>query len=1147
MKLFYSIFLILTFLLFSSTHLYAASTNYVDVINEPILLTSTGYDDNTHEASKNDIIYYMFKLDEDGDVTITVNDIITSDSDTPRFNFSTSGYPSTDWDTGSTTETFTGMAEDDIIYVGVLYDSLPSATAYSIVATLTTVAALDSNLTITKTSSDDIVSINGSFYYTINITNIGIDVASDINVTDILPTDMDFNTTATNDNSPYWNCSEVSGTVTCEHNASNLSAGETHTILLHVTAPSTPGDIENNATVIGIINSISHSSTASETTVISADVDNAENVCYIENSVVNYGNSYTLLEAACDKKGNFYYGEDCIASVIIVDTNASEDSILELTVSKMYAPGLDHGTASTTDGDLPLGDGPSSLNITEYSSYTEGYVVYNAELTNDNNFTITDENSYNNGGKLYGIALYADYNITGVHHSGRIYTCSGASEGNIEITTAADVIDTPIGNSATIAGYYNASTVPNPVLPSSEIPNTNIKYIQTMVANFNNRKISGVHLDLGGTATVWDYNGSETTLPYSVIPYLTDDTCTASLGNIIDPNTSEQLVIDIAEGQYSAEGTMIVSDIARELARIQTIFVNPNGLSVEGQNCLTNSSTTGNFARLAQCVNSTVQYKTAFGQDAWDRCGSGNGSPCESSNHGYSCGEGVTSCPGYNQIYDNELGCYMCTFNITASCSTDNFAIRPDNFNSTIVPNQIFTAGTDTPLTFYANKFAGTGTPDYNEAENSSFVVDVNISDSSKSCQEMSINFDPTIDFTDGIVTDNYSLPNVGDFNVTMHETIGSEFALVDADDTNDTDRLITPFTQQIKVIPDHFAIDGNFTNGSDGFTYLNNFEANATLDQNISALMNWNVIAQAQDNNTTTNYTSTCYAKDGNITLDINTSQDISDLNQSLSELLWYDDENGTIIGSVSINDPLVLPNYTAQRFEPGDSNGTGNFRYRLNFDRNITKVVNPFLMTINDINVTDTDSVSGNSALDNNATYIYGRTHASTQRYFGPTGTANIYFEAYCFGSTCTKTLLNGFSPNLKRTDDIRWFYNEVSHDTSTDGNIGTVQEKDATPLNAADDVVDVTDQNDTNPSTASLEYDANGDGIDNESYPYITTMHNDASPWLIYNEYDPTATRNEFQVHFLSEGGWTGEHETDVTTKPDANVITNRRTMW
>ena len=64
----------------------------------------------------------------------------------------------------------------------------------------------------------------------------------------------------------------------------------------------------------------------------------------------------------------------------------------------------------------------------------------------------------------------------------------------------------------------------------------------------------------------------------------------------------------------------------------------------------------------------------------------------------------------------------------------------------------------------------------------------------------------------------------------------------------------------------------------------------------------------------------------------------------------------------------------------------------------------------------------------------------------------------------------------------------------------------------------------------------------------YPYKTTMENNASLWLIYNEDNPTATRNSFSVEFEDRSAsWSGKHETSTTTKDVNATRTNRRLMW
>ena len=473
----------------------------------------------------------------------------------------------------------------------------------------------------------------------------------------------------------------------------------------------------------------------------------------------------------------------------------------------------------------------------------------------------------------------------------------------------------------------------------------------------------------------------------------------------------------------------------------------------------------------------------------------------------------------------------------TSVASTDNFAIRPNKFSTDLPSNLV--AGQGTEFTFYAYDTSNSSsTIAYNETENTSFVVDVNISDPAKTCQDMNIAFSPSIHFSDGNVTNEYTLNNVGDFNITMQEILGSEYALVDEDDTSVDTRLITPYTTQITVLPHHFDIDGNLSNGSNGFTYLNNFEGNASLDQNISALLSWDVIAKGETNVTTTNYTNTCYAKDGNLTLTLVLSQ----TSPNLSKLLYYDNDT-LVLGENPIAGPYLLPDYTKDRFVTGDSNGTGTFTYRLNFDRNLTKVVNPFQMDISNLRVDDNNSVTGNDIIDNNATYVYGRTNAGRQRYLitnnGELKNANLYHEIYCFGTTnvnnnCNTSLL----PSLNRTSDIRWYQN-TDHNSSRDGNISSVVHSRGT-----NDVNATTPDETSYPSKTKLQYNSYA----SKGYPFRTTMDINTSTWLIYNENNPAAKRNAFQVEFEQAGNWSGEYETTTTIQDDqVNIKTNRRSMW
>ncbi len=494
--------------------------------------------------------------------------------------------------------------------------------------------------------------------------------------------------------------------------------------------------------------------------------------------------------------------------------------------------------------------------------------------------------------------------------------------------------------------------------------------------------------------------------------------------------------------------------------------------------------------------------------------------------------------------------CLECIYgtNVAYMCSTDNFAIRPDTYTTTITGSSPLVAGQEFDLTTVATGFNNTALTGYSGIAavepqtqiDTCAVPDGNLTNSSANSfnsivfNGVDTNVSNDIKFGDIGVFD----INITDSTWTAVDSTKNPIECIDSDDTNiaDTSGKIGCLIKTVispTVIPDHFDVNGTLINGSNGFTYLNNFDNNASLDQNISAFLNGVVTAKAFDINTTTqNYSSECYAKNGGSVISFNLTAPA--LTGDLTQHLWYDDINNSIIGSAAIGN-TITPSHPPARF----SNGVGNLNYRLNFDRNIIAPVNPFLMSIPQMDVTDTDNVTGSNAIDDNATFVYGRTHASRQRYQGPAGTANIYFESFCFGGGCDKTILNGFSPNMQRTDDVRWYVNEV-HAVSDDGSVGTISEKATTVRVTATPAV-----TNINPirQTTTLTYDPTNSG-----YPYKTTMQNEASPWLIYNESDPNANTNEFQVEFHNQGDWTGDNVTETTTNtPTDKATTNRRIMW
>lgn len=467
------------------------------------------------------------------------------------------------------------------------------------------------------------------------------------------------------------------------------------------------------------------------------------------------------------------------------------------------------------------------------------------------------------------------------------------------------------------------------------------------------------------------------------------------------------------------------------------------------------------------------------------------------------------------------------------SFSRNTFAIRPNDFNSTITTNQVFTAEQNSSITFRADQYIGVGSTDYNETT-SSLVTDINISDSTKICAAPTISISPTIVFSNGIVTNNYRFNNVGDFNLTIHERSGNEYAYVDLSDTNDSLRFITPYTQQLKVVPASFFIDGNFTNANNNFTYLSNFELfpNAA-DRNMSANLDLNISARGALNTIMSNYTSQCYAQDGNLTSTLNAPLVINPTT-ALTKVLWYDrlhDINGSVplTGATSY---LMALNRT--QFDSTDTNGTAQVNYLINFDRNVTQTVRPILFNLNHVQLKDANDVNGTKTLNQIARYYYGRIHAPDYRFSGSSGLATIYYEVSCKDCNATDRTNFGITGN-ESVDAINWYQNNLHTNTA-----GT-----------------------SSPTTSSLNINPPGTIIhtvntttilSTTTVPNVGKINLNGPNWLVNY---PT----DFTVEFYSSGSWAGAgfvkegqpNATDTNTTvgehihKTAPVKTNRRITW
>lgn len=699
--------------------------------------------------------------------------------------------------------------------------------------------------------------------------------------------------------------------------------------------------------------------------------------------------------------------------------------------------------------------------------------------------------------------------------------------------TSADIIDT----FTTIASYNDGTQ----------------KYIGTKISDKSNVTITAVHLDSGGQAAA--YAPSNSSWKFSVIPFWSDGTCTET-ENVLNA-ANEQVVIDISNASAAATGVIKVKSKAHKNSRFKVIVVDPATLSVAGQQCIASSSTTGNFARLAQCANSEVQYTAAFGSNAWSRCGLGGGLPCKSSNGGVA----DPTEPSYNPLYHNELGCYMCTFDITPTCSTDNFAIRPDrldvNSSHLHMPNLLRSAQ-DYNMTIKAYDYNTTiNTTDYNVTNANTIFSMVtkmydrnNIERNSTTIPEMygtssfaasDFNISNGLSKKAGILSNEVvglSFDDVGKINISIKDQQWSAVDINNAIDPTAHDCSANGAyacgDKNVTFIPEHFDFSElNITNnnGNPGsFTYIAN-----EVDK-MAGRIQTKIRAMNKNSAVTHNFNQTPLWENPITVVPV------------ISKPTYlYPDANETNITNTLVGFGIGTDANGTKTIAWNETNTSKYLRF--NFRRDTNQTANAFKVVGTDLNISIVSTyidgakqadINGSrlgtgandlpyvdvSPADGNSTFVYGRIIPRDVRVFGSVGfSANAWYEIY------SSPTLN--ATNMPASKNESMWYTNTFHTDNIDGN-GTVSQMSSGNL-----------PNNTTYAAGVKTYNFNASA----TIPYSAKAHIDTDPWLWYGAtvspyLDPSAgnldclTHPCFNVNVVPAVGATGsaKYQDGTTTEMD-----------
>ncbi|WOE69722.1 LamG domain-containing protein [Hydrogenimonas thermophila] len=351
--------------------------------------------------------------------------------------------------------------------------------------------------------------------------------------------------------------------------------------------------------------------------------------------------------------------------------------------------------------------------------------------------------------------------------------------------------------------------------------------------------------------------------------------------------------------------------------------------------------------------------------------------------------------------------------------STDEFAVRPNRFETYTI-SEVY-SGEEFNITFNALDIGVNNVLDYNETRDNSFEVNVK---SINNCIDNELN--NSWSFSNGkYVYENVKFINVGEINITIKEINGSEFANVDADDTNDSDRFIEENITTIYVRPYELKVsEVQLKPSTQNGNWL--YMAHELSDMNVES--NVTIEALSKDGSLIEDFNDTCYDK--NLVIKVKFDYFENNKDENISYLF-----DGNLTDTNEPNVTLQIPIY---KFKEGIATAS----YKFGIDRDFSDPKNPLLLELREVNITNNDEikakvVNGMNITDENVTFYYGRIKfkdiRTTEKDINNTGYVLVYSE----------NKLDGFIQYSSN-----WYINK-NHSDIKEGNITNAEAHENTVL--------------------------------------------------------------------------------------------------
>jgi hypothetical protein len=318
------------------------------------------------------------------------------------------------------------------------------------------------------------------------------------------------------------------------------------------------------------------------------------------------------------------------------------------------------------------------------------------------------------------------------------------------------------------------------------------------------------------------------------------------------------------------------------------------------------------------------------------------------------------------------------------SYTTDTFAIRPEKF--TIQSIDETNASQPFSLTFVAGP-----TPGYNETIGTTFFIESNTTNSNCSFGTL---FIPNDAFTNGTLSFSTNFSDVGEQNITIQEYANNSFALVDSDDTNESQRLIQSDSKKIYFSPYEYNItDFDYQQSTPKmWEYMDDLlEKNITISFQVAALGYTGSLVQ--------NFDTQCYAKDINLSIDFETP--------TFTTYVSNQSTNSTT--SLDLNTTLSKQSFSLGKSTP--------FSYSYNIARSISTTQNPIDINLSSIQTQVPNAINNIFTVERSIPFYYARAYASDTKITTPTNLASK-IEIYC------KACVDLNSSWVPSADGVFWY---------------------------------------------------------------------------------------------------------------------------